>query len=488
MNFSTEEELTHEEVQKGLRFVIKDGLATQAMVTLTGGVFLVAFALQMGAPNIVIGLLAAIPPLSQLIQIPAVYLVEKFRVRKAICVYTTTMSRFFWLFIALIPFLFSSSVGLMALVIALFINTIFAAISNCSWNSWMRDLVPERQLGSFFSKRMSFALVTGMILSLFAGFFIDLWKKHFDALYGYSVLFSMAFVAGMTGVYSISKIPEPKMMKNENNFISMLSQPFKDSNFRNLLIFSGSWNFAINLAAPFFIVYMLQMLRLDISIVIALSILSQLTNLAFLRIWGKISDSHSNKSTLSVSTPIFLFCILAWTFTTMPEKHVLTMPLLIAIHLFMGISLAGVGLASRNISLKLAPRQQATPYLATHSMINSLAAGIAPIIGGGVADYLVDKELDWKIIYKASNGGFEIPLLSFQQWDFFFFLAFIIGLYSIHRLAMVREKGEVEKKVVVNALFSELKRPIRNFSTAGGLSYMYRFPSFIKNFKRRRRN
>ena len=51
------------------------------MVTLTGGVFLVAFALKLEASNTIIGLLAAIPPLAQLIQIPAIYLVEKYRVR-----------------------------------------------------------------------------------------------------------------------------------------------------------------------------------------------------------------------------------------------------------------------------------------------------------------------------------------------------------------------------------------------------------------------
>jgi len=489
MNFSTKDKLTEKDIQKGLKFVIKDGLATQAMITLTSGVFLVAFALQMGASNIIIGLLAAIPPLSQLIQIPAVYLIEKFRVRKAICVYTTGMSRFFWLFIALTPFFFSSRLGLIILLIALFMNTILAAISNCSWNSWMRDLIPERQLGRFFSKRMGLSLLIGMILSLSAALFIDLWKKHFDAIYGYSILFLLAFLAGMAGVYFISKIPEPRMMGRESGkFLSMLSQPFKDFNFKNLLIFSGSWNFAINLAAPFFTVYMLKMLQLDISLIIALGILSQLTNLTFLRIWGKISDNHSNKSVLSVSSPLFLLCILAWTFTTMPEKHVLTLPLLIAIHFFMGISLAGVNLASRNISLKLAPRQQATPYLAAHSIINSLAAGIAPIIGGGLADYLVGRELNWKIIYKGPDGGFDFPILSFQQWDFFFFFAFIIGLYSLHRLAMIKEEGDVEKRVVINTFFSELKRPIRNFSTAGGLSYMNQFPSLIKNLRRRKRN
>ena len=64
MRFLVKDDLSEEDVQYGLRAVIKDGLASQAMVTLTGGVFLVAFALKLGASNTIIGLLAAIPALT----------------------------------------------------------------------------------------------------------------------------------------------------------------------------------------------------------------------------------------------------------------------------------------------------------------------------------------------------------------------------------------------------------------------------------------
>lgn len=70
MRFTPKDTLTKEEVRFGLKTVIKDGLASQAMVTFTMEVFLVAFALKVGASNAVVGLLAAIPPLAQLVQIP----------------------------------------------------------------------------------------------------------------------------------------------------------------------------------------------------------------------------------------------------------------------------------------------------------------------------------------------------------------------------------------------------------------------------------
>src|SRR5690349_368565 len=78
-------------LKPGLRYLIGDGVCSQVVGVLTGGVlnggaFLVALALLMGASNAVIGLIAAIPPLSQLLQVPAISVVNRFRRRRLICV------------------------------------------------------------------------------------------------------------------------------------------------------------------------------------------------------------------------------------------------------------------------------------------------------------------------------------------------------------------------------------------------------------------
>nr|NIN01452.1 MFS transporter [candidate division Zixibacteria bacterium] len=164
MRFTVRDTLTEEEVQSGLKALTRDGLASTSMATLTGGAFLVAFALKLGASNLVIGLLAAIPPLAQLIQIPSIYLVEKVRNRRVISVFASGGSRVFWLLIALIPFLFPDKGGLGFLLFAILVYSAISAVSSCSWNSWMRDLVPQDQLGTFFSRRMSLSVGLGIAL------------------------------------------------------------------------------------------------------------------------------------------------------------------------------------------------------------------------------------------------------------------------------------------------------------------------------------
>jgi len=474
------ETLSEEEIQSGLSYVIKDGIASQSMGILTGGAFLIAFALKLGASNMVIGLLAAIGPLAQLLQLPSIFLVEKIRNRRAIVVTAAALNRLCWLLIALIPFLFGAKIGLAVLLASMIAASALGAISGCSWNSWMRDLIPQNILGSFFSKRMRIATGVGIALSIAAAVYLDAWKKMLPSyeLQGYSILFLVGFAAGALGIYFLARTPEKRMPVAEERpkILKLLAMPFKDENFRKLIAFMCSWNFAVNLAGPFFMVYMLKRLGLSMSFIIALSIVSQVLNFAFLKIWGKFTDSFSNKSVLAICGPLFILSILAWTFTTMPEKYFLTIPLLILIHIVMGLSSAGVSLASGNISMKLAPEGQATAYLASNTIVNSVAAGIAPILGGKFADFFAGRELAWTLKYTSPTGEFSLPTLNLQQWDFFFALAFLIGLYSLHRLAMVKEEGEVEEKVVMNELFAEVSGQVKNLSSAEGLRQMVSFP------------
>jgi len=82
-------------------------------------------------------------------------------------------------------------------------------------------------------------------------------------------------------------------------------------------------------------------------------------------------------------------------------------------------------------------------------------------------------------LIRSPGREMAIQTLSLQQWDFFLFLAFLIGLYSLHRLAMVKEVGEIEEKIVVHELSSEVRRRIIDVSTVGGLRQMVNFPFLV---------
>ncbi|HUU62516.1 MAG TPA: MFS transporter [Dehalococcoidia bacterium] len=490
--FQPSDKVSPQDLEKGLKAVILDGMCTQAMGVLTGGAFLVAFAIALGASNFHIGLLAAIPFLTQFLQLPAVYLVERVRARRGISVAFSGASRLLWLLIAAIPLLFAAytGAGLYVVIVALALFAGLGAVAGTSWNSWMRDLIPEKILGSFFARRMILSTGLGIVLTVLAGFFVYFWKGRFpdDQLYGYSILFILGCAAGLVGLYFLSRTPEPKMEKQGEvpSLRELLTRPLKDTNFRRLLTFSVPWSFAINMAAPFFTVYLLVRLEYSLSTVVMLAVLSQLANLFFLRIWGRLSDRFNNKSILSVSGPLFLLCILAWPFTTMPEKYFLTLPLVIIIHIFSGISLAGVTLGTGNIALKLSPRGQATSYLAASGILNSLAAGVASLIGGIIGFFFATKELSLLFQWFEPARQIAIHTIDLRGLDFLFVIAFIIGLYSLHRLASIKEEGEVTERIVINELTAEVMQQMKSLSTVGGLRQFTSFPLYIARDSLRR--
>jgi MFS family permease len=160
----------------------------------------------------------------------------------------------------------------------------------------------------------------------------------------------------------------------------------------------------------------------------------------------------------------------------MPDKHMLTFPLLIFIYVFMGIATAGTNIAAGNIGMKLAPKGKATAFLTVSNFVNSIAASVSPILGGKFADFFTRYELAWTLTWKGPGGKATVQTLNIQSWDFFFVMAFLAGLYSMHRLAMVNEKGEVGEKVVFNELLAETMKEFRNFTTVGGIRQMVNFP------------
>lgn len=473
--------LEEQEIRHGMRMLLFDGACGQTMLVLTTGAFLVGFALSMGASNTFIGFLAAVGPLSLTLQIPAVYLVERLRRRKALVVSSISLSRLAWLFVACLPWLVPRAYVLPILLLALFVHFGLGAVGGCAFNSWIRDLVPEHIMSRFFAKRLVIATAAGAVLSLAGGFSIDLWKEHVgNEQTAYCGLFAIAGLVGLLGVLFLGRTPEPQMPeRTDTSLLKALSQPLRDRNFRHLLIFLGWWSFAVNFAAPFFAVYLLDRLHLSMSWVLGLAVLSQLMNVVCFQMWGSLADRFSNKSVLVMTGPWFIFSFLLWPFTTMPEAYALTIPLLVIIHALAGVSTAGVNLCAGNLAFKTAPYGKAGAYLAVNALISGVAATIAPILAGFAADWFASEKLTLTINLASledHHPELRVSALDLRGLDFLFIVAFLVGLYSIHRLLAVKEEGEVEEKILRQAFFAEVRRTVRQVSTVAGIRQLIVFP------------
>jgi MFS family permease len=467
--------------ERASRLVLYDALSHEAMGALTTGVFLVGFAVALGASNFAIGVLAAVPFLAQLLQIPAVLLIERWRARRSVCVWASGIGRCFLLASAVAPLL-GPEAGVMALIGAVAVHHGTAAISGCAWNSWMRDLVPPTEYGRFFGRRTAATTAVSIVMAFVGGLAVDAWKDHVpnNPALGYSCLFATSVLIGLFGVYLLRVTPERPMprVREYRHFFKLLAAPFLDGNFRRLILFLSSWNFAVNLATPFFTVYMLKTLGYDMTVIIALTIISQLSNLAALGIWGTLIDRFSNKAVLRISAPLFLACILGWTFTGVSWAQPIMLYLLGAIHVLMGLSTAGVVLASGNIAMKLSPEGEATAYLAANSVVTSTCAAAAPIIGGIGADFFASHQLTLPFTWTGWAQDVTVQVLKSQVWTFLFGLACGLGLYSMHRLSFVEETGRTSDHVALRHLLLEVRRSVQNLSRAASLLRIVRLPQY----------
>jgi hypothetical protein len=170
------------ELKTGMRMLLYDGMCSQVMGVLVGGAFLVAFAVLLGASNLVIGLIAALGPLTQILQIPTIFLLERAGVRKALVVPASFLSRLFWFAAAAVPFLIPAPYQIAAFLLVITLYYALGTISGLAFNSWMRDLIPDELRGKFWSRRLTAATAVAAFIGLAAGAGVDLYKRFYPEI------------------------------------------------------------------------------------------------------------------------------------------------------------------------------------------------------------------------------------------------------------------------------------------------------------------
>lgn len=469
--------------EAGSRAIILDGMMAQAMSSLVGGAFLAAFALALGASQMQIGLLAALPPAGQSLQLAGIVIIRRVGRRKAVAVTAAVASRLLWLGVAAVPLFLTGSAALAAVALFVLLASGSASIGGLAWTSWMRDLIPQGVLGRFFSRRMMFATSTAIVVSLAAGLFVDWWQGMSDRPeLAYSMIFGAGVALGFIGLAFLLRVGEPALPPADAEASSLLDglrAPFGDSNFVRLLKFSAAWTFTITFAAPFYVVYLLNRIELPMSTVILLTVISQVFTVLFLRFWGRTADQFSNRSVLGAAGTILLLAILGWTFTTLPDPHALTMPLLYVIHAAMGLAMGGISLATGNIGLKLSPAGRAETYLTSLGLVNAAVAFLSPLIAGGLASWFAEKSVTLTINLSDAGRVVDVPAVSLSGLDFLFLLTFLLGLYAMHRLAFVQEEGSVDEKVVLEELREQILEGVQAVASFSALRQVVSFTAGV---------
>jgi len=345
-----------------------DGLTT---------VFLIAYAIYLGASNTMIGLVGAIPYISMIVsQMPGVLLIHRFS-RRVLYLTSTTIGRLTWILILVIPLLVRDN-ALLWVIIFYFIARFCESLSDPAWTSLAADVVPEKVRGTFFSKRLFLVGILGMIGFLAGGFVLDLFPKTSHA--GFTIIFIAGILLGLMATWIMVWLKEPRYQCHEVHSLKDLANGCK-GDFGKLVRFSLFFNFAYMISSPFFAAYMLENLSMSYSLYVIANAIQFIAKVFSQSIFGPMTDQDGDK-------PIAMLCVFGT--GIIPLMFLFIGPnnlwLIIPTQIISGIVWAGVELTTFNLLLDMTDKKDRPFQVAEYQTLTAIPLIIGPIIGGVIAD------------------------------------------------------------------------------------------------------
>ncbi|MDF5720054.1 MAG: MFS transporter [Rhizonema sp. PD37] len=395
-----------------------DAFFTGAFLITTSGILLSNFLVRLGASPVVFGLLSSIPMLVNCMQPVGAYLSERTASRFQYSLRIFVPARLMWLILVFGIVSFSwgwlDSHQLIELtLLVVLISNLAGAFGAASWLSWMATLVPRQLRGRYFGLRNSVTSLTMMICVPLAGLAVSTWPG--GTLQGYAFILFLGVITGLLsiGCQYFQKDVNPQIQNAKDNEFSpqtknlnntqinsdsiekqietpLLSDAsakdslWKNFNFLMFLLYFSLWMFAVNLSLPFFNLYMLEVLNLDVSLVTLYGSFQAGANLIMLIVWGKLADKIGNRPILQVIGIVASSVPLLWLgIGTNSIDLWLWLPL---IHIFIGGNWAALDLCNNNLQIDVASVKNQSVYFATAAAIAGVSGALGTTIGGFVAE------------------------------------------------------------------------------------------------------
>ena len=176
---------------------------------------------------------------------------------------------------------------------------------------------------------------------------------------------------------------EPKFYHHAENkftFLDFISRA-RQSNFVKFVFFVACFNFSVNLASPFFAVFMLRDLKFAYFTYTIVMIPVILTTLMFINRWGKLSDHIGNIKVLKFTAFIIASLPLFWVFGHHPIY-------LILVQALGGFAWSGFNLCAVNFIFDSVSSPKRTRCHSYFNVINGLGISLGALSGGYLAAHL----------------------------------------------------------------------------------------------------
>lgn len=417
-----------------MKALITEGAFGSAFIVITGAmsgsIFLIAFMRKLGASELQIGILSAIPQIASMFQVLASYLLEKYGGRKKFCIISSALGKVFWLIFILIPFYIpniGTNTRVLWSLLFVFLANVSMFFSNTSYISWVSDFIPNAIRGRLFAKKTVVAAVVVLFIPMLMGIYLD----RYDSLANYAQIFAVGLVLGGIASLILVRVPEVPMHKElATNFWDVLRIPFREVNFRYYVIFNFLWAASSMLFIPFTQILLLENLSCSKSYIGFMVLLNGISNILFTWIFGYLSDKFSRKPFLIICAFVLTFAPLVWIFVTPSNYNAILIPF----YIISGVFWAGLNISVFTLLLSLVPDAGKSKYYALFYITVGLGGAVAPIAGGLILKYI---------------SVVAIGSLIVSNYQLIFFIGFLIRIIAMGVVFKVHEPAEVSTGYVL---------------------------------------
>lgn len=367
-------------IRQSLRVSFIDGIFASCMMGLTTD-YISPYALALKATNSQIGILSASSNLaSSLVQLKSPDFTEKLKSRKKIINLFVFLHTLMMIPIILVPYLFKCQPVLFLIAFVALFNSL-NAFAVPAWSSLMSDHVPNRSRGKFFGWRNKTLGAISIIAAFLAGFILQIFKQNI--LTGFLIIFSLAFLCRFISWYFLTRMYEPVLKVKEEAYFSFFDfiKRIRESNFAKFVIFVAGLNFSVNIASPFFSVFMLRDLKFSYLLYTIVVTTVAITHIFTIDRWGRMADRVGNIKVLKFTSLFIAVIPLLWMINHNPAY-------LIFVQAISGFAWAGFNLCATNFIYDAVTSKKRTRCIAYFNVLTGTALCIGALSGGYLVNVL----------------------------------------------------------------------------------------------------
>lgn len=353
-----------------------------------GGIFgfISVFAVRLGASNLLVSLLTALPALVMAFSsIPAGRIVEQ---QRNLVRYTNLVRishRASFLLIAALPFF--GHRGLAEIIVAIWaIKSIPATLLESSWMAVVAEVIPPARRARVNGVRWAILSVVTAISTVTFGYILD--RLPFPL--NYQIVFFVSFVGGMAGIYFFGKlrIPEnipPERPKGDQVAPRQRARAYLHAmnvpDFVRYEIAATALRFGVNLPAALYTIYWIRSLDASDLWIGWQATAGKLALIVGYIVWGRVISRKGYRIPLLIcATLLGLYPVL-----TGLAQDQLWLPFIAVVQAFFT---TGVDITFFDTLLNVSPTQRRPSFIALNTMLASLTIFIAPLVGNFLADWV----------------------------------------------------------------------------------------------------